>query len=118
MNLHGNWRPVRAELDGQEAPAMALDRMELLLNQESYVMRFAGEVHDRGVWSVTATTLTLTGKHGANDGRKIPAIYQLVGERLRVCYGLDGTVPDEFQTKENSQRYLVTYRRLPGFATT
>ena len=111
MNLHGNWRPVRAELDGQEAPAMALDRMEMVLSEQRYVVRFAGEVHDQGVWCVTATTLILTGQHGANDGREIPAIYQLAGDRLRVCYGLDGTVPTEFKTGVNSQRYLVTYRR-------
>jgi uncharacterized protein (TIGR03067 family) len=114
MNLHGNWRPVRAELDGQEAPAMALDRMELLFTQERYTVSFAGEIHDHGVWSFTASTLTLTGQHGANDGREIPAIYQLAGERLRVCYGLDGNVPAEFKTAANSQRYLVIYRRLPA----
>ena len=114
MNLHGNWRPVRAELDGQEAPAMALDRMELALSEVSYTVRFAGEVHDQGVWNVTESTLTLTCQHGANDGRQIPAIYQLAGERLRVCYGLDGNVPADFKTSANSQRYLVTYRRLPS----
>ncbi len=112
MNHPGTWRPVRAELDGQEAPAMALERMELILTEETYTVRFAGEVHDRGVLHVTAATLTLTGQHGANDGRVIPAIYQLAGDRLRVCYGLDGTVPAEFKTGANSQRYLVIYRRL------
>ena len=114
MKLLGNWRPVRAELDGQEAPAIALERMELALSETTYTVRFAGEVHDRGVWSVTETTLTLTCQHGANDGRQIPAIYQQVGDRLRVCYGLDGNVPTDFKTRSNSQRYLVTYRRLPA----
>ena len=114
MNLHGNWRPVRAELDGQEAPSMALERMELIINENTYTVLFAGDVHDRGVLSVTATTLTLTGQHEANDGRVIPAIYQLMGERLRLCYGLNGVVPAEFKTEANSQRYLVTYRRLPA----
>ena len=114
MNLPGKWRPVRAELDGQEAPAMALDRMELVLSDSTYTVRFAGEVHDQGMWSFTESSLTLTCQHGANDGRLIPAIYQLAGERLRVCYGLDGNVPVEFKTSANSQRYLVTYRRLPG----
>jgi hypothetical protein len=32
MKLHGNWRPVRAELDGQEAPAMAHERMEMVFS--------------------------------------------------------------------------------------
>ena len=114
MTPLGTWRPVRAELDGQEAPAMALERMELVLSEATYAVRFAGEVHDRGTLRITATTLTLNGEHGANDGRVIPAIYQLAGDRLRVCYGLDGTVPAAFQTGANRQRYLVTYRRLPA----
>ena len=37
MNLHGNWRPVRAELDGQEAPTMALERMEFVLSEATYL---------------------------------------------------------------------------------
>jgi uncharacterized protein (TIGR03067 family) len=113
MNLHGNWRPVRAELDGQEAPTMALERMEFVLSEAEYLVRFAGEIHDRGLWCRTESTLTLTSQHEANDGRQIPAIYQLAGERLRICYGLDGNEPAEFKTSASSQRYLVTYRRLP-----
>ena len=112
MKLPGTWRPVRAELDGQEAPSMAIERMELVLTAESYTVSFAGTIHDRGAVKFTDSSLTLTGQLGANDGRDIPAIYQLVGDRLRICYGLDGTTPAEFKTGANSQRYLVTYRRL------
>ena len=112
MNLPGTWRPVRAELDGQEAPAMALERMELVLTHEHYSVSFAGTIHDRGAIKLSGSTLTLTGEQGANDGRVIPAIFQLSGDRLRICYGLDGATPTEFKTGANSQRYLVTYRRL------
>ncbi len=113
MSLHGQWRPVRAELDGEEAPAIALDRMELLFQADTYTMRFAGEVHDHGTFIHTVASITLTAQHGANSGRVIPAIYQLVGDRLRICYGIDGQVPTEFKTSPGSQRYLVTYRRQP-----
>jgi len=41
----------------------------------------------------------------------ISAIYQLMGDRLRICYALDGTAPLDFKTAPNSRRYLVTYRR-------
>lgn len=111
MNLHGTWRPVRAELDGEEAPAMAIEQMELVLDHANYAVSFAGTVHDRGSFIATETALTLTCGHGENDGRVIPAIYQQVGDRLRICYGLDGSRPVEFKTSSNSQRYLVTYRR-------
>ncbi|CAM2833950.1 TIGR03067 domain-containing protein [Rariglobus hedericola] len=111
MSLHGKWRPVRAELDGEHAPELALERMELHLAVTTYAVHFAGEVHDRGDVVYTETTITLNGKHGEQAGRVIPAIYQLAGDRLRICYGLDGTTPAEFKTQTGSARYLVTYRR-------
>lgn len=110
-SLHGTWHPVRAELDGEAAPELALERMELLFEPDAYAVSFAGAVHDRGSYVHTATTLILTAQQGSNAGRVIPAIYQLVGDRLRICYGIDGIAPTAFATHEGSRRYLVTYRR-------
>jgi hypothetical protein len=36
------------------------------------------------------------------------------GNRLRICYGLDGTLPGGFKTTPDSQLYLATYRRKSG----
>ncbi|MDF3056828.1 MAG: hypothetical protein K0R17_1043 [Rariglobus sp.] len=112
--LHGTWHPIRAELDGEAAPALALERMELILQSDAYSVSFAGMVHDRGTFIQTASALVLTAHHGPNTGRVIPAIYQLAGDRLRICYGMDGTAPTAFQTSTGSRRYLVTYRRQPA----
>lgn len=109
--LHGIWQPVRAELDGEAAPALALERMELVLRDGTYAVSFAGTIHDGGAFTHTDASLTLTARVGPHSGRVIPAIYQLVGDRLRVCYGVDGTAPTAFATSANSARYLVTYRR-------
>jgi hypothetical protein len=38
-------------------------------------------------------------------------LYQLAGDRLRVCYGLDGVTPDAMATRARDQRYLATYAR-------
>ncbi len=111
MSLHGHWQPIRAELDGQPAPALALERMKFILSDEGYTVSFGGEVYDSGGFTHTETTLSMTAHRGPHDGRVVSAIYQLVGDRLRVCYGLDGTAPHEFKTAPDSQRYLVTYRR-------
>jgi uncharacterized protein (TIGR03067 family) len=111
MTLHGTWLPVRAELDGQSAPSLALDRMVFELSPNGYSVSFGGEIYDSGTFTHTETTLSMTAQRGPHDGRVICAIYQHVGDRLRICYGLDGTAPDEFKTAPGSQRYLVTYRR-------
>jgi len=112
MTLYGHWQPIRAELDGQAAPALALDRMDFVISERGYTVSFGSKVYDSGSFTHTDSTLRMTAQQGPNEGRVVAAIYQLVGDRLRVCYALDGTAPLEFKTAPGSQRYLVTYRRL------
>jgi uncharacterized protein (TIGR03067 family) len=109
--LTGHWEMIKAELAGENAPDMLALRVELELIGVTYVVRFAGQVADRGTYVLDGQTLTLTGTEGPNQGRVIPCILQLVGDRLRVCYGLDGTAPTGFATKAGTQHYLATYRR-------
>lgn len=110
-DLTGRWDMIKAELAGENAPDMLALRVELELTAITYVVRFAGQIADRGTYVLDGQTLTLTGTEGPNQGRIIPCILQLAGDRLRVCYGLDGTVPTEFATKPGVQHYLATYRR-------
>ncbi|HTJ79436.1 MAG TPA: TIGR03067 domain-containing protein [Rariglobus sp.] len=114
----GVWLPVKAELDGVAAPEMVISRTELIVSGDSYKVYFAGEIHDRGHYRLSPAAgeeshehITLVSTHGENDGRTLPSIFQLVGNRLRICYGLNGALPNAFSTAVDSQRYLVTYRR-------
>ena len=123
--LSGTWEMVRAELAGADAPDMLALRVELELTADTYIVRFAGQVADRGTYALAcpepvervesaergARALTLTGAVGPNKGRTIPCIFQLTGDRLRVCYGLDGTAPTVFATAPGTEHYLATYRR-------
>ncbi len=109
--LPGRWEMIKAELAGEDAPDLLALRIELELTAVTYVVRFAGEVADRGTYVRDGHSLTLTGTAGPNQGRIIPCILQQVGDRLRVCYGLDGTAPTEFTTKTGVQHYLATYKR-------
>jgi uncharacterized protein (TIGR03067 family) len=102
---------IRAEQYGEDAPDLLALRVELELTADTYIVRFAGKVADHGTYTIAANALTLTGTAGPNQGRTIPCIFQLVGDRLRVCYGLDGTAPTAFATVAGAQHYLATYRR-------
>jgi uncharacterized protein (TIGR03067 family) len=119
-DLEGRWQPFKAELSGEFAPELALERMELALLNGTYTVFFGGKESDHGKYALGSTaehqTITLLGLRGANAGRTIPAIYQHVGDRLRICYGLSGVLPEQFATSKSSSLYLVTYRRakLPG----
>lgn len=113
--LDGKWQMVRAELDGETAPELIAQRTELTLSKGAYTVRFDTQISDRGTFELSANiearTIVLHGKTGANAGRTIPCIYQLVGDRLRICFGLDGIAPADFITGPKQQRYLATYRR-------
>jgi uncharacterized protein (TIGR03067 family) len=112
-SLEGRWQPVYAELDGEEAPKMMLDRMEIELAGGEYAVRFGGVTADQGTYTVEADGhLTLAGMIGPNAGRTIPGIFKFAGDTLSICYGLGGTRPRKFDTRGGEQLYLANYQRI------
>lgn len=113
--LAGTWTMIRAELEGEEAPELVTRKTVLQLDATRYAVVYDGEVMDRGTYELGGTTaaqtIVLKGESGPNAGRTIPGIYQLVGDRLRVCFGLDSTAPTAYATAAGNRRYLATYRR-------
>lgn len=112
-SLAGIWEMTRAESGGENSPDLLALRVELELTGDTYVVRFAEKIADRGTYTAVAPALTLLGLDGPNCGRSIPCIFQLAGDRLRVCFGLDGIAPTAFTTAVGSAHYLATYRRKP-----
>lgn len=116
QNLDGLWEMIRAETGGEPSPDLVALHVRLELRGEDYRVTFAGQLADRGTFTSAgahgADTLTLLGIEGPNRGRTIPCRYQQVGDRLRICYGLDGTLPADFTTAAGQSRYLATYRRV------
>lgn len=110
--LTGHWLMIRAENNGEGAAEVIDLKIVLRLDAAGYHVEFAGEFADRGhVAHPAPGALHLTGTAGPNAGRTIPCIFQLVGDRLRICYGLGGTPPEKFAAPAGSGHYLVTYRR-------
>lgn len=111
-SLEGRWQPVYAEMDGEEAPKMMLDKMEIELVGGEYAVRFGGVTADQGTYTVEGDGhLTLAGMIGPNAGRTIPCLFKFTGGALSICYGLGGTRPDKFTTAQDQQRYLANYVR-------
>ena len=114
--LEGFWQLTRAEFAGESAPAMIAEKTTLELAAERYAMRFDGEVMDEGRFTFNSSAenpaLVFKGQSGTNAGQTIPAIYQCVGDRLRICYGFGGEAPTHFATVAGSQLYLAFYRRV------
>jgi uncharacterized protein (TIGR03067 family) len=56
--------------------------------------------------------MSITGTNGPNLGKTFPAIYELKGDTLRICYDLSGEkFPTDYKSVEGTKLYLVTYKR-------
>jgi uncharacterized protein (TIGR03067 family) len=113
--VQGNWKPAKAELAGQPMPDTVLNTISLKLDKGKYEV-FVGGNPDRGTYTVDSASkpkgMTITGTEGPNHGKTFPAIYELKGDTLRICYDLSGAKrPTEFKTIPGTKLYLVTYNR-------
>lgn len=113
--VQGNWRPIKAELAGQPMADAVLQSISLKLDNGKYEV-FVGDKPDRGTYTLdsaaTPKGMTIIGTAGPNSGKTFPAIYELNGDTLRICYDLSGAKrPTEFKTVAGTRLYLVTYNR-------
>lgn len=111
--LAGTWAPEHATLGGTELPVTAFDGATLKLTDHSY--DFKGDV---GTYSLVPGThppqMDIKGTQGPNAGRTIPAIYELHGDALSICYQLDaaGARPTTFAAPKSTKIFLVEYKRV------
>ena len=113
--VQGNWKPVKAELAGQPLADVVLKSISLKLDNGKYEV-FVGDAPDRGTYTLDSAAkpkgMTITGTDGPNRGKTFPAIYELKGDTLRICYNLSGAKrPTEFKSVAGTKLYLVTYNR-------
>jgi uncharacterized protein (TIGR03067 family) len=113
--LDGTWLPASAELSGKEFPEEVRRTIKLVIKDDKYTVT-VGDIVDKGTVKLNPSAkpkaLEITGTDGPNKGKTIPAIYELNGDTLRVCYDLSGKGhPKEFKTQEGTQLFLVTYKR-------
>jgi uncharacterized protein (TIGR03067 family) len=113
--MEGEWAPTAGEFGGKTFPEDILKSIKLVLKGDTYTVG-AGEQTDRGTIKLDASktpkAMDITGTEGPNKGKTFPAIYELSGDTLKVCYNLGGSDrPTEFKTKEGTQFFLATYKR-------
>jgi uncharacterized protein (TIGR03067 family) len=112
--LQGEWIPIKAELGGKPVPEAVLKTMSLKLGDGTYDVSGDGEP-DKRTFEVDVSTrpmgMIIRGRVGPNQGRTIPAIYEL---EVRICCDLapsGARRPTEFKSAVGTRLYLVTYQR-------
>jgi uncharacterized protein (TIGR03067 family) len=114
--IQGAWLPSTAELGGKMFPDEVRKTIKLVVKDDKYTAT-VGTAVDQGTVKLNPAAkpkeIDITGTDGPNKGKTILAIYERDGDTLRVCYDLSGeSRPTEFETKEGTLRFLVTYTKL------
>jgi uncharacterized protein (TIGR03067 family) len=102
-------------LGGQPITEAVLKSISLKLDNGKHEV-FVGGNPDQGTYTLDATSkprsMTITGTEGPNQDKTFPAIYELKGDTLRICYDLSGAKhPAEFKSIAGTRLCLVTYHR-------
>ncbi len=90
-SIQGAWTPSKAELGGKPMPDAVLKTIKLKLDNGKYEASVAGQ-SDVGTYTLDVASkpkgMTVNGTEGPNQGKSFPAIYELDGDTLRICYDL------------------------------
>ena len=111
----GTWQLVEAEVGGMKLPEDVTKNIQLILKGDHYTVVTADGKDEGTVRSRQGKTfeeLDITGTKGPNQGKTFPAISELDGDTLKICYDLSGRQrPKEFKSKPGTQLFNAVYKR-------
>jgi uncharacterized protein (TIGR03067 family) len=115
QKLNGKWVPTEAVMNGEPVSREQLDTILLTIDGDKYTSRM-GERTQKGTLSLdeskTPAAMDIKRTRSSGETQEIPAICELKGDTLRVCYAL-GTAarPAEFKSETDSGTLFVVYKR-------
>jgi uncharacterized protein (TIGR03067 family) len=112
--LAGKWQPVSMEQGGRKTPAEQLKSISLTIEGDKFTVAVDDKL-DQGTLKLgkqdKLKTMDIIGTEGPNKGRTYPAIYQLEGDSLKICYNLEGDQrPTEFKAA-SGKLLLIEYKK-------
>ena len=115
--LIGNWIPLAADISGRELDVAALRVARFVIEADSYrILDRSQQVVDAGELHVEAGaphSVDLNGIEGPAAGKRIQAIFELEGDRLRLCYDLENAArPAAMQPEPDQLLLRITYERV------
>jgi uncharacterized protein (TIGR03067 family) len=113
-SLEGAWVPVAVNVSGQPLVVDDLRVARFVLERGGYrIIDHSTCVVDSGEYvvedSVSPPAMDIIGRHGPNAGRTMLAVYELTGDRLTVCYDLEGKVrPADLNAAPEQDQHILT----------
>jgi uncharacterized protein (TIGR03067 family) len=116
-DLAGTWQAATYALDGKEAAAADLKKVRLIIDGDGkFKAQNAGQTFLAGTVKLgvdkSPRAMDITYTEGDLKGQTSLAIYELVGDTLRICRAAPGKArPTEFASKPGSGLILMSYQR-------
>jgi uncharacterized protein (TIGR03067 family) len=114
LDLTGTWHGTYAEVNGEARPASYSRSLESTYQENKFTIRIRGQVEHEGTYSLNESTnptqITFVYIKSSHFQLNTPrtGILQVVGDTYKNCMGaIGGPVPDEFNTKANSNTVLT-----------
>jgi uncharacterized protein (TIGR03067 family) len=114
--FQGNWQMVSAVQDGKPLPPEEVKQFKLTIQTNKFVLRKDSVVISEGTFTLDPTRkpkeIDETATVGPNKGKTFLAIYEVEGERHRICFAAPGQErPTEFSSTAGSGHLLQVWKR-------
>ena len=112
--LAGTWKVEKATFNGDDSTAL-FNGTVLTLEDGKFKVAFAG-MNDVGTLTLDPDKkpkqMTIVGTDGPSKGKTMPAIYEIDGDMLKICFAEpDKERPTEFSSKANSGWTLAVQKK-------
>jgi uncharacterized protein (TIGR03067 family) len=115
--LQGTWTIVSVEVNGEKMSDEDAKNVgtKLTLKDDTYLIE-GGERNHKGTFKVhpdkKPKAMDCMPDEGELKGKTIKAIYELKGDKIKICYDIScKTRPGEFATKGKDGYVLIEYQR-------
>lgn len=115
--LQGVWKVTASESKGEKVPAEDIKDLYLIFRGDTIHIREGGKTEERFSFLLSplkkVKEIDLSLKVGPQKGRADRAIYEIDGDKLRICIqtNKDAARPSEFATRANSELWLIVLQR-------
>lgn len=109
--IQGEWKVKQLVIDGQALDEATIADARLKIKGDTFKLDAAGQ-NESGTLQFDAQANPKTLEVSMQSGDTIPAIYELNGATLKICYAVNSAArPKEFKSSGGSDHVFVVYQR-------
>jgi len=116
--LEGTWKMTAMEVDGKDVPSEKLDSATLTIRGSKYSVQSGKAKHEVEIKldaTKTPREIDMQFLDGPNKDRVGRGIYQIDGDKLKICRALDpqDERPKSFKTAGQVNYFVMVWQRQP-----